>query len=289
MTLPNEHNSISGQNTNDYASNYEESAGDSTNGSTNVSTASSNYLNKKSKAGRLGQVLGTVFSTRNVMVTLSLLSATLGALFYMTYQENRELEGSVAGAVANEDFQRIVGNVRELVEIGEDERVNVALVDDPQLLLEENPVFYRDVQAGHYLIVMPESQRVIIYDDDQKRIVNFSSYTIRVEKVAEEEIPAAEKPLTIELRYTSGVLREDIEVVSEALSSASSNYLVVSTVSTSNLYEGVSVVLQNREEKPNMSQNLIADVGSNQILDELPTGEEDSEADVVIIVGEMPE
>lgn len=244
---------------------------------------------KKSKrAGAAATVGKFLLSMKGLVFILAVTTAVFGGLFYMQYQENQDLQGSVAGVEAQQEFQRIVDNIRGLVNIEDDERVNIARVDDPSVLQSENPVFYEDVEAGHYLVVMPESQRVLIYDDENNKIVNFSSYSIRVDLIPEEEIPASEKPLSVEVRYSGNVSNENLQRVVEALQEASVNYNIVSQNPTSNSYDGITLVLLNREAKPSMSQNLVAHTGTNSITEELPAGEASSTADAVIILGSVP-
>jgi len=209
----------------------------------------------------------------------------LGFLYFKTAQENEELRNSLPDNTSVEEYNEIVTNIKSLVEIGPDEKINVARIDNPEVLQTQNAKFYAEVKAGQYLVVLPNSQRVLIYDKDLNKIVNFSSYTIKVEIIPEEEIPDSEKPLTIEIRYTADVTAETLDQVKTALQEASNNYIIEVLTQTTNSYEGLTIVLLNREAKPMMSQNIIAHSGTNSIAETLPEGEEASTADVVLILG----
>lgn len=225
-----------------------------------------------------------------IIVLISILAVAVGVLGFLYWdskQENQELKSQQNVDATSKEYQEVVDAVKSLVEIPEDERLNVAKVDNPETLKEQNAEFYKNVEVGQYLVVMPKTQRVLIYDKAKNKVVNFSSYTIKVELIPENEIDASEKPLTIEIRYTSDVTQETLTQVQNALKEASANYSIISTSKTTATTEGLTVVLLNREKKPKMSQNIIAHSGTNSITDKLPEGEASSTADVVLILGKV--
>lgn len=210
----------------------------------------------------------------------------LGFLYLDSKKEVDELKSQQQVDQTSEEYNQIVEELKSLIVVGEDERLNIARVDKPEVLKDQDPKFYADVLLGHYLVVLPKSQRVLIYDKDNKKIVNFSSYTIKVDLIPDDQIPASEIPLSIEIRSVEGVSAETVAQVEEALKNASANYSITSTGQATNQdYEGITLVLLNREAKPKLSQNIVAHTGTNNILDQLPEGESSSQADVVLILG----
>lgn len=233
----------------------------------------------------------------SLMITaavVAIMGIGLAGTSYMWWQDRTKLvelsQNGVLGANSSSaEYNEMVSKIRKLVAIPEDEKVNIARIDNADTLKQQNPDFYKDVKQGHYLVVMPSSQRVLIYDKEQNRIVNFSSYSIKVEIVPEKDIDPAEKPLTIEIRATSFADQAKVAQLTDALKKTSPNYkvTVVKNSDKNPDFKGIQVVLLNRQRKPKMSQNIIAHVGSNNIIEKLPEGESSSNADVVLIVGRL--
>ncbi|MDQ6985397.1 MAG: hypothetical protein Q9M91_05640 [Candidatus Dojkabacteria bacterium] len=232
---------------------------------------------------------------------LAVIAGVLGYLYVDATNEQKDTEEKLqqletqlkaAGGTSDGQAQVIVDSLKSVIEIGEDEQVNLQPITDSNIeeLRAQDPAFYEKAQAGQYLVVLPTSQRVVLYDFNKTKVVNFSSYTIRVELIPEEEIPAEEKPLNIEIRYSSAVTEEAIGQLTDALVQLSPNYNVVSTAKlASDDYNGFSLVLLSQEDKPGMSQNIVAHVGTNRISSDMPEGEAPATAgtDAVIIVGDL--
>ncbi len=246
---------------------------------TNQQITSEKKSKKKNSNTTLIPLLALVF-------LLVVAVGVLGFLYLDSKKEVDELKSQQQVDNTSEEYNEIVEELKSLIVVGEDERLNIARVDKPDVLKEQDPKFYADVQIGQYLVVLPKSQRVLIYDKENKKIVNFSSYTIKVDLIPEDQIPESEKPLTIEIRSVSDVTEETVTQVQGALTNASPSYSITGTSKTNGEgYEGITLVLLNRDAKPKLSQNIVAHTGTNNILDQLPEGEAGSEADVVIILG----
>lgn len=221
------------------------------------------------------------FGVRNFILVLLIAALTItSAVLYLMYRDLKNETDPDQKA-----FNTVITNVKELVNIEGDEKINVARIDNIETLRTQNTNFYKNAENGQYLVVLPKSQRVVIYDMETDRIVNFSTYSIKVDVIPEDQIDASEKPLTIELRYAPNVTEQSVENVKKALETASQNYEVMATTQTDSNLTGLTVVLLNREEKPKMSQNLIAHSGTNSITENLPEGEAPSDADAVILLG----
>ncbi len=218
---------------------------------------------------------------KNIVLVLLIVGLTITTiLLYLMYTNLKDETDP-----NQKDFNTVTTNVKKLINIEEDEKINVARIDNVDTLRQENANFYKNAANGQYLVVLPKSQRVIIYDKATNRIVNFSTYSIKVDVIPEDQIDTAEKPLTVEIRYAMNVTEQTVENVKNALESASQNYEVIATTQTDNDLEGLTVTLLNRQEKPKMSQNLIAHSGTNSITENLPDGEAPSDADAVILLG----
>lgn len=217
----------------------------------------------------------------------------LGYLYVQTKQENDKLRQDVNGVTTTEtETSQIRQMVKELITVSSTEALNIAPIETQENLAQlkqQNPDFYKDAIVGQYLVVMPDSKRVLIFDKDLDKIINFSSYTVSLPTISESEIPDSEKPLSIEIRYTDDIDSATLNGVVQALQKASSSYDIISTESASNnSFTGITVVLLNKAAKPNMSQNIVSSAGSqSKVLEQMPDGEATSSADVVIILGRL--
>ena len=211
-----------------------------------------------------------------VLIALAAMTAFLG---YSYYDLKKGYDPQTA------EFKEITENIKTLINISEDEEVRVAKITDLEKLKEQNEQFYKDAKNGQYLVVLPESQRVLIYDTESKKIVNFSSYNIQVELIPEDQIEATEKPLTIEIRVDGQAEAGIGEGIKSGLEKLSTNYKVLAVNKTTNSYEGIKLILLKQAAKPKMSQNIIAHVGTNEIAEIMPENEANSSADVVIFIG----
>lgn len=233
-----------------------------------------------------------------ILASLALLIASVGALAYLWLDErteNEDLNERIAELSANRNTnqqelaQEIFNALGKLIQLDEDEQVNIQEVTTQNIeaIRSQDPIFYADLSVGNYVVYIPQDQKVLIFDYAGNKLVNFSNYTIQ--PIPEDQIAETEKPLNIELRYVGSVSEEVKTNVKDAMTQLSQNYNIVSELDTaSDDYEGLSVVLLNQEEKPNMSFNLLAQVRGT-VLQELPEGEaEVSEGvDAVVIIGEV--
>ena len=248
-------------------------------GAVSQQSATNPEMNSQSKGSPVVQ---------RILILLVVVMALPLAFFGYKYFELSQ--GQVAGAQTADEAQEVIDSVRDLLEIPETENINVARADDTESLREQNPTFYRDLVQGQYVVVLTNSQKVLIYDKGLDKIINFSTYTIDPQLIPEEDIEASEKPLRIEIRYVEGIETEAANNIQTRLEELSENYSIVGkTRSQISDHEGIIMVALNREAKPNMTLNLqnqlLANVINKQILEEMPEGEPDSTADVVVILG----
>lgn len=229
---------------------------------------------------------------KNVLFSLAivLLLGTLGVtsyLYYSALQENKELkESSVAGTSTDQEVTKVVENLKKLVEIDPNEKLNIEKVTNIEKFTEQDPEFYKNLQIDQYVVVLPDSQRLLIFDAKLNKIMNFSNYTLNVEIIPEDKIATTEKPFYIEIYTTSSVTNQQVEDVKSALTKLSSNYIIKEVKQALKTdYQGVQVVLLNTKNKPSMSQNFLGHVGTNKISEKMPDGETASTADGVIILG----
>lgn len=212
-----------------------------------------------------------------IMITALTIAAVFLGINYYQLREDYNAE--------SEEYDEITDAVKTFINIDDEEEVRVAKITDVEQLREQNPQFYNEAKNGQYLVVLPETQRVLIYDKETGKIVNFSSYNIEVDVIPESQISDSEKPLTIEIRVSKDSIQGVGAEVESQLEELSSNYQIIKQSTTLNSYRGITLVLLKNASKPSMSQNITAHVGTTSISEKLPDGEEGSTADVVIIIG----
>lgn len=106
-----------------------------------------------------------------VMLAVVLLA---GAAFYF-WQDAQDARNQTPEAIAErneEESQRVIQQLGEILQISTDQEPTVARIEDADVLREANPDFYTDAQENDYLVLYP--QRAIIYREDENKIVNIA-------------------------------------------------------------------------------------------------------------------
>lgn len=104
------------------------------------------------------------------VLTLLLLGVSFAAAyFYIQYQDARK-KADNPSEVLNEQAGDLLDELKELIVIDEEEEPTIASVVDIEALKKENPQFYKNGKDGNIIFIF--TTRVILYDRDEKRIVN---------------------------------------------------------------------------------------------------------------------
>ena len=107
-----------------------------------------------------------------MMIMTAVVLVALGAAAFF-WNEAREANSNTDEAVAarNEaESNEVVANLNEVLLTESESEPTVARVEEPQLLRDANPDFYKNVEVGDYLILYP--QRAIIFRNAENRIIN---------------------------------------------------------------------------------------------------------------------
>ena len=106
-----------------------------------------------------------------VMMGVLLVVALAAAAFF--WNESREANSKTDEAIAArnaEESNEVVANLNKTLLTESEAEPTVARVEEPQLLRDANPDFYKNVEVGDYLVLYP--QRAIIFRNTEKRIIN---------------------------------------------------------------------------------------------------------------------
>jgi hypothetical protein len=104
------------------------------------------------------------------LIVISLASAGTAAFLFKQNQDLLANPGTVSTKKNSEDTKRVLEKLGKVMVIEEKEKPTVARVTKPDLLQKNNKTFYKDVQAGDYLILYPK--RAIIYREKDNIVVN---------------------------------------------------------------------------------------------------------------------
>ena len=105
---------------------------------------------------------------------LAVVVVSLGVAAYF-WNDAREAKQQTPDAIAarnQEETQNVVASLTSVLFIEGDDEPTVARVEDPSILQDSNPDFYKNVEIGDYLVLYP--QRAIIYRLAEKKIVNIA-------------------------------------------------------------------------------------------------------------------
>ncbi len=107
-----------------------------------------------------------------VIVVMVVLVLALGAAFYF-WNEARTAKSSTPEAVAaknQEESDRVVSSLSLVLYTESEDQPTVARIEDPEVLRAANKDFYKNAQAGDYLVLYPN--RAIIYRESENLVVN---------------------------------------------------------------------------------------------------------------------
>ena len=123
-------------------------------------------VNKKSNLPKL--------SIKTILVAfIIIVLALLAGYFYIDAQDAKKQTPEATAQRNEEETQRVVAELGAIIELNTESQPTVARVEDPAVLQESNPDFYKDVQTGDYLVLYP--QRAIIYrGGEDKKIINIA-------------------------------------------------------------------------------------------------------------------
>jgi len=109
-----------------------------------------------------------------IIVVIALIATMLAvgaaAFFYNDAQDSKEQSPEVVAENNLAETEKIVSELSEILFISSDQEPTVARVEDPAVLQQSNPDFYRNIQVGDYLVLYP--QRAIIYRSSETQIIN---------------------------------------------------------------------------------------------------------------------
>lgn len=105
-------------------------------------------------------------------LVLVLVVASFGTAAYF-WNEAREANSRTPEATEArnaEETEKVVAELKQILLIEDTNDPTVARVEDPSVLQQSNPDFYKNAQTGDYLVLYPT--RAIIYRSEGRQIIN---------------------------------------------------------------------------------------------------------------------
>lgn len=170
-----------------------------------------------------------------------------------------------------DDPQTLIDAVSKHILLPEGEPT-IATVENAEAL-KESQVFFAEAQNGDKLLIYAD--RAIIYNIEKDVVVNVGPVFMD-----ESAKLATEEGITVEIRNGSGITGA-AKTLGDNLTDVGFEVVGAKDAANTN-YQGVIIVNLGEKDLTNLADSLKA-----EIVSELPKGEKPSEADVVIIIGQL--
>ncbi|TSC77729.1 MAG: Uncharacterized protein G01um101429_997 [Parcubacteria group bacterium Gr01-1014_29] len=237
-------------------------------------------------------ILRLVFKTpkRSIFVFLFIGVLAVGGYYFFDKPTPEEK--------AREELAAAVASVGKLMILPEGDEPVLATVTDAETLVKQQAFFTGSIN-GDQLLLFPRNLKAVLYSPSRKMIVNVGpiqqqaavSQTNAEQAQNNAEIPRelVSSPqesaiLTVEIRNGTGKNGFASQIAEQISGNSGYNVLKVTDAHKRD-YSETLIVNKNRDvEKLQLANSLIAALGV-RAASELPSGEKDTEADVLVILG----
>lgn len=238
----------------------------------------------------MGVLTKTSVVQKILIVTMILVVVfAIGGGGYWFFQQQGESSGEQNRTIASEtetkeETKQLLAKIGELILLPNDEDPTIATITDVETLKQEQ-VFFKNAKEGDVLVMYPQKSKAILYNPTENVIVNVGK--VYIEDSAEETEPVDEEqePLTLEIRNgteqkgLAGDLRDEI--------TKNEYYDVIDVAdATRGDYEEIILVDTGVDESKKTLLQVLRDELDAQIVEDMPEGEEDTEAEVLLIIGQ---
>lgn len=169
---------------------------------------------------------------------------------------------------AKKEIEKIIQQVGKLILLPVEQEPVIATIQNAEALVNQQ-AFYHDTKDGDKLLVY--SQKAIIYRESENKLINVGPVYFDNE------------PLSLDIRNGSRVAGLAFQT-EEYLAENEIYEIISTTIPVKGYYEGNIVVNLGKKDVSVLAMGLNA-----EIITEFPAGEAESEADVIIILGEQIE
>lgn len=207
-----------------------------------------------------------------ILLLLLFLVGTLGYLYYQANQKLQHLSTAQGQQeVAEKEVRELTEKLGRLTILPQEDPV-VATILDAQYLATQS-AFYEHAENGDKLVVYPQAQKAYIYNPSQNIIVNAGPLIVNQDQ--------STRPVRFEVRNGSVItgaaarmkaqLEEKNQLVSALSDASRKDYTQTILVAINPALQGTAI------------DEFAQEIGA-QVVRELPSGEAESEADILVIV-----
>lgn len=271
--------------------------------------AAKKKITKKSKEEKEAKVVksGGFFKKLTMAVLFVALAVGGSFLLWQNYQLKAragDIETNNQQQELNEqEIKNLLNKVSEHILLPEGEEPTIATIVDAEKLSQEQ-AFYSGVQDGDKVLIYMNAQKAIIYREGDDKLINVGpiytnqnanaegevvedaegEITEEMEEESDEVIEQSEEPLTIEIRNGSrtagvaGTMRSKLSEYEEF------EVIDIGDAKVKN-YEDLYIIDLSEGNKEAQLSLISTELGADPIK-EIPAGEEESEAEILIIIGE---
>ena len=240
-----------------------------------------------SKSKSVRKVAAFVKSQSKLLIIIILVSLA-GWLFYNYREVKKEVvrlstpEGQQA--FLDQQTEDTIERIRKHMVLPEDEVPTVVTITDIDLLTEQQP-FFNGAQNGDKVLVYAGARKAIIYSPERDIVVNVGTIVADNEDVVVDEPENEFSMLDIEIR--NGTDAPGLaQTISSQLTTTNENFNIVNVSDSENKEISQTVIIDMGKTN---NKDLVASVGNilgATTTSLIPEGEEDSDAEVLIILGE---
>ena len=220
-------------------------------------------------------------------------------LLWQNYQLKASASENVVENVENQnnellsedDILALVTKISKHIMLPVNEEPTIATIVDAEQLSQDQ-AFYSNVKDGDKVLIYMNAQKALIYRESEDLLINVgpvytneSKEESSTEEILEESvIEQSEEPIIIEIRNgskTAGVAGDLKIKLSE------NEYYNIIDIGDANekTYEGYTIINLTTGNKDLQLNSLLSDMGVAEVDTELPEGIEETEAEILIIIG----
>lgn len=134
-------------------------------------------VEREANIGSASKSRSKQFNKRENMLknfTIIVVALAIGAAVFFWNEAREAKQFSLEGVQERNlaETQQVVDKLGTILQLNNEDQPTVARVENPDVLKEGNPDFYRDAQANDYLVLYP--QRAIIYRLSDNKIINIA-------------------------------------------------------------------------------------------------------------------
>ncbi len=216
------------------------------------------------------------------MLCLSIVSAVTYNVFAsedMLLEQRTALGTEEAGTLS---IQETIQKIGVLMDLPVDEEPIVAVIQDPEALIADQ-AFYLGAEKGDKVVVYPRSKKAILYSERLEKILNAGPIYFP-EKTQADTIS---QTITLEIRNGTATPGLANSLRDQLIQEDLNHFLQISkTASATKTYTKTLVVDLSNGAVPTESIQVLAERVNGTITKVLPEGEADSEAQILMIIGQ---